>query len=183
MSLAIRSAKSASLGGYGARRSVAAGGIGSFLKKAVGTVARAIIPAPVTTLIGAGQSLLGSSRPAVASAFSGQLPQQAPMGAPLPGVRAAAARILPGGATGVGTGCAAGFHPNKADYFLKDGTFIAKGSVCVRNRRRNPLNPRALDRAGGRVESFGNAIKAMGFSAPSVRKIAQRGRPKRRRRK
>ena len=49
--------------------------------------------------------------------------------------------------------CPAGCHPNKADYFLRSGAFIAKGTKCVRNRRRNPLNPRALDRAAGRLRS------------------------------
>lgn len=49
--------------------------------------------------------------------------------------------------------CPAGCHPNKSDYFLRNGTFVLKGSKCVRNRRRNPLNPRALDRAAGRLRS------------------------------
>jgi hypothetical protein len=49
--------------------------------------------------------------------------------------------------------CGSGYHPNKAEYFLKNGTRIPEGSKCVRNRRRNPLNPRALDRAGSRVLS------------------------------
>ena len=49
--------------------------------------------------------------------------------------------------------CPAGCHPNKSGYFLKGGTFIAPKTKCVRNRRRNPLNPRALDRAAGRLRS------------------------------
>lgn len=49
--------------------------------------------------------------------------------------------------------CASGFHPNKSSYFLRNGTFVPKGSRCVRNRRRNAMNPRALDRAIGRVDS------------------------------
>ncbi len=50
-----------------------------------------------------------------------------------------------------GLKCLSGFHPNKASYFLKDGTFIAKGSQCVRNRRMNPLNPRAASTAIKRI--------------------------------
>ena len=49
--------------------------------------------------------------------------------------------------------CASGYHLNKSDYFLKSGQFIRKGSACVKNRRRNPLNPRAADRAIGRLRS------------------------------
>lgn len=63
--------------------------------------------------------------------------------------RAAAARIL----------CAPGCHPNKASYFLKDGTFVEAGTRCVTNRRRNPLNPRALDRAAGRLRSAQKAVR------------------------
>jgi len=63
---------------------------------------------------------------------------------------------------GNGIGCATGFHPNKSDYFLKNGTFIQKGSRCVKNRRRNPLNPRAMDRAISRIVSGKKASSRMG---------------------
>lgn len=55
-----------------------------------------------------------------------------------------------------------GYHLNKSDYFLKDGTFIAKGSVWVKNRRRNPFNPRAIDRAIGRVSAAKRATARLG---------------------
>jgi len=58
--------------------------------------------------------------------------------------------------------CTSGFHPNKADYFLKDGTFIEEGTRCVRNRRRNPFNPRATDRAIGRIEGAKRAASRLG---------------------
>ncbi len=58
--------------------------------------------------------------------------------------------------------CPPGCHANKSDYFLKGGTFVAEGTRCVTNRRRNPLNPRALDRASGRLRS---AKKAGAFLA------------------
>jgi len=47
----------------------------------------------------------------------------------------------------------AGWHWNKTDYFLRDGTFVPAGSKLVKNRRRNPLNPRALRRAVGRIDA------------------------------
>jgi len=45
--------------------------------------------------------------------------------------------------------CPPGYHPNKSD-----GLKGPKGSYCVRNRRMNPLNPRALRRALRRSEDF-----------------------------
>lgn len=45
-------------------------------------------------------------------------------------------------------GCPSGWHPEKSD----------KG-YCVRNRRMNALNPRALSRASRRVGGFARAVK------------------------
>ncbi len=73
----------------------------------------------------------------------------APRGGGCPPRGTQAARIL----------CPPGCHPNKADYFLKGGSFVAEGTRCVTNRRRNPLNPRALDRAAGRLRSAQRAVK------------------------
>lgn len=54
-------------------------------------------------------------------------------------------------------GCPAGMRPNKSAYFWTSpgGTLIFQppGTKCVRIRRRNPLNPRAFDRAFSRVAS------------------------------
>ncbi len=55
--------------------------------------------------------------------------------------------------------CPPGCHANKAGYHLKNGTFVQEGSRCVTNRRRNPLNPRALDRAAGRLRSAQKAVR------------------------
>jgi len=52
----------------------------------------------------------------------------------------------------VAMGCPSGYHANKTSYFLKDGTYVPRGSRCVRNRRRNPLNFRALNRSISRVK-------------------------------
>lgn len=46
------------------------------------------------------------------------------------------------------TGCPSGYHPEKS----------GKG-YCVRNRRMNSLNPRALSRASRRVGGFARAVK------------------------
>jgi hypothetical protein len=80
---------------------------------------------------------------------------------PRPGLIGAIQRAVPGGATGTmvapgfganGSGCESGFRPNKTSYFLKDGTFVEAGSRCVRRRQRNPLNPKAMSRAIGRID-------------------------------
>ncbi len=61
--------------------------------------------------------------------------------------------------TGGGPGTAvmpvqpAGHHLNKTSYFLIDGTFVPARSRWVKNRRRNPLNPRALRRAISRIDA------------------------------
>lgn len=72
------------------------------------------------------------------------------------------------GAAAGGIGCPAGHRPNKTSYFLKDGTFVPKGSRCVKIRRRNPNNPRALSRAISRIESAKKAQKRI--SRVTIRK-------------
>lgn len=89
-----------------------------------------------------------------------------------PGIGGFAERLLPGGATGfevagmaaqggMGTSCPPGFHPNKSSYWTSQG-FVPAGAKCVRNRRRNPMNPRALSRAISRVESAKKASSRLG---------------------
>lgn len=65
-------------------------------------------------------------------------------------------------APGTKVACPPGYRPNKSSYFLTDGTFVPKDSRCVKIRRRNPLNPRALDRAMGRLTSAKRAAKKLG---------------------
>jgi hypothetical protein len=90
------------------------------------------------------------------------LPSPTAVVLPMPGAGSVAVdpfAVLPGGKPFVsrvstnGAGAPKGFHLNKADYFLRDGTFVPKGSKWVRNRSRNPLNPRALQRAVARVDA------------------------------
>ena len=55
-----------------------------------------------------------------------------------------------------------GYKLNKTGYFLRDGTWIAPESVWIKKRRRNSLNPKAMDRALSRIDSGKNAWKKMG---------------------
>jgi|GEM_PF-5937105 len=55
-----------------------------------------------------------------------------------------------------------GYHLNRTGYFTKRYGFIEKGTICVKNRRRNPLNPRALSRAMARLSSAKKAASCLG---------------------
>jgi hypothetical protein len=57
-------------------------------------------------------------------------------------------------------GCPAGYHPNKTGYYTKQG-YVAAGTQCVRNRKRNPLNPRAASRALSRLTGTKKAMKSI----------------------
>lgn len=174
MSLAIKAARS---GGRAYQPQVGGmrgdpglfGAIGGFLKGAAGS------------LIGGGNPIAGGIRGAV-SGWKGPTqprmpapPQIAapPRGVNLPfrgargaGVPSPVGRISVGEVqAGTKIACPSGFHANKSDYFLRDGTYVPKGSKCVKNRRRNPMNPRALDRAIGRMNSAKRLqSKLSGFS-------------------
>jgi len=129
----------------------------------IGGIARQFFSPPVVTN---GQVSAGGLPPAPSGFFQ---QQQGPPPSPL---KRLGQQLIPGGKTGFevsgfnGNGtilaCATGHHPNKSDYFLKNGTFIQKGSRCVKNRRRNPLNARAADRAISRIESAKRATKRLG---------------------
>lgn len=82
---------------------------------------------------------------------------------PLPGLLAMGQRAIVGGATGMGGGemVPQGYHLNKSGYFrggrpksdFPNVEWVAPRTVAVRNRKRNALNPRAADRAIGRITS------------------------------
>lgn len=62
-----------------------------------------------------------------------------------------------------------GFHLNKSAYYRHrsrvfgvDAELVQPGQVCVRNRRMNPLNPRALSRAMTRIASAKRAASFLG---------------------
>jgi len=141
-------------------RSSLFGTLGSLFKKGLSSVG--------TSILGALTGGAGGARGQGIPFPPGGIVQHVPRGGiqlppdlvvPKPGVGAFFERLIPGGATGLqvqaanGLAPPRGFHVNKSSYFLKDGTFIEKGSVFVKNRRRNPLNPRALRNAIGRVDA------------------------------
>lgn len=96
------------------------------------------LPAP--TLPGAGAIPAPTATAAMPAGTNGRLPVQ-------PGGKFA---VTPAGTV---FPCPAGTRSNKSAYFLKSGAFIAPGTRCVKIRRRNPLNPKALDRAISRLTS------------------------------
>jgi len=109
--------------------------------------------------------LMGGQRAAFMNMPSAQqISQFGPNGAasvlqPSAGPLAALQRFVPGGATGMeGTVQPKGYHANKTSYFLQDGTHVPAGSRWVKNRRRNPFNPRALSHAMGRIVSFKSGV-------------------------
>jgi len=96
---------------------------------------------------------------------------------PVPGFRGLMERIIPGGATGlqvpgeaIGARVPQGYHLNKSGYYRggRPGSasssveWIPEESIFVKNRKRNPMNPRAWDRAFGRLKSAQNLKKKMG---------------------
>lgn len=148
-------------------------GLFSFLGKAVrgvaGVVSKLGIPI-VSGAAGVAAGLLGGGMrgPGITPTFApGGLPplvQQrgTPRGIQRPGILAAGQAFFPGGATGLGEGCGNGTRPNKSGYWLKSGQYVEPGSVCVRRRRMNPLNPRALSKAMRRIESAKRATAVLG---------------------
>lgn len=150
------------------------GSIGSLVGKVAGIAKN--IPGPIGWGASAvskflPQQQMVGQRPMPFDIRAGFQPQQLPQ-QPAPGIRAFAERMIPGGETGMQDappiGSPAGYHVNKTAYFLKDGTFIPEGSRWVKNRRRNPLNPRAASKAIGRLESLKKATAR--FSRITIKK-------------
>ena len=151
------------------------GFLGKAFKGGLGLISRAGIPG-VSALAGVAGGVLGAKTQKAGQresmrilsqplGFAGQpMPAFTRPQRPAPGIRAAGQRFFPGGATGMieGGPPGPGYHLNKSNYFLLDGTFVPAGSRWVKNRRRNPLNPRALDRAIGRLGSAKKATKKLG---------------------
>lgn len=76
--------------------------------------------------------------------------------------------------TGSGTdvvpykGCApSGYHPNKSGYWknqsgmLPGASWVEPGSILVRNRKRNPFNPKAASRAMSRLASLSQGMRVL----------------------
>jgi hypothetical protein len=87
----------------------------------------------------------------------GMIPSNLGPMAPEPGT----AVMRPGGSCGV-----PGYHLNRAGYWsnknklLPGASWTEPGTVCVRNRRMNPLNPRALSRSMRRLAGFTKAVRS-----------------------
>lgn len=162
MSLAIKGARVASQGGVPAGRMVTSGDPGLF-GGLVGAVKGFVTGGPLGAVSGAVSGFRGPQRPAAPTNIA--LPAigaRTGITVNRPGFVGAAQRAVPGGATGtMQIACPSGYHPNKTGYFLKSGQYVAPGTRCVKNRRRNPLNPRALSRAMGRLTSAKKASKAI----------------------
>jgi len=124
-------------------------GLFSFLAMAVPKVikffkkpaVKAITAAAVgSAAVAAGQQLVGPPAPPGVSLPAVGFPGLGEM-LPLAGRGVAGARaLMPIAAGGV---CPVGYHPRKSD-----------GAVCVRNRRMNVANPRALRKSMRRVQGF-----------------------------
>jgi len=66
-----------------------------------------------------------------------------------------------------GGGCPQGFHPNKSDYMTKAG-FVAEGTKCVRNRRRNLSNGRANTRSLRRMAAWDKQERKLGKTLKAI---------------
>lgn len=156
------------------------GTFGSIFSRITG--AASAIPGPIGWAAGAVSKLTRSPTGVQALPTMGTLPRFGPVQlpqlpqVPAPGPRAALERFLPFGETGMQdaptVGAPSGYHVNKTGYHIKnaDGTFtyIPPESRWVKNRRRNPLNPRAASKAIGRIESLKRATSR--FSRITIRK-------------
>lgn len=169
-------------------------GLGSFLGKVAGGIGGFLLGGPAGAAAGAGLAgrLLGGGSPQVPQVATPGFPGPGrgrrppainpPFGGP-PGVGVGIPGLFGRARAGVGEqlqvpqtrngappagmklACPSGFRPNKTSYFLKDGTFVPEGSKCVKIRRRNPMNPKALDRAISRMNSAKRLqSKLRGFS-------------------
>lgn len=174
------------------------GSIWSGIKSVGGAVAGGVTGlltgGPIGAVAGAvqGSGLIKSSNPTVALPggvptltgdkwMVGGVQSSVPVTA-TPGIGAAIQRLLPGGATGLevampvsANGNPSGFHLNKTGYFLKDGTWVPPQSKWVRNRRKNPTNPRALSNAMSRLDGAKRfQHRLAGYSTPKYTSSGQR---------
>ena len=143
MSQAIKQSRAGSQGGVPIGRTVSQGdpGLFGFLKGAVKTGFSLVTGGPIAAARTARGELFGprsQARPVGPSGFAGPPP-------PSRGGFAGPQLVTGGGES------LTGYHMNKSSYFLRDGTFVPKGTRAVKNRRRNPANARATSRAISRI--------------------------------
>lgn len=140
-------------------------------------------PAPVDLRAEQGWGDLIQIIPELVEIFAG--PQEVPQVPPeiIPGpIDDVIQQLIPGGQAGaqqaaLSNSCPKGYQPNKSEYYTKAG-FVGKGTRCVKIRRRNSLNPRALTRSLDRIKGFKNASKKA--SLITVRDSCPTRRPRRR---
>jgi len=115
---------------------------------------------------------VGTAAVAALPAVSRTMGRGMDIGIPMPGgatIRPGA--MLPGGTPFFTPGeCPKGFRKNKSSYFLKNGQHVPRGSKCVRYRRMNVANTRALKRSTRRLTSFENLVKR---ERKALRKLAK----------
>lgn len=168
MSLQIKAAKSSQiqqvrggqqqfLGGFIKGIAKIGGGIIKGIGQATGIIPQAPAPVPMPQA----PRIAPQDRGGFSLPFPGQDRIRVLPGAALPGGDPLFQRERPAPRAGTTLACPSGFHPNKTSYFLKNGTFVPEGSKCVKNRRRNALNPRAASRAISRLESAKKAVSRL----------------------
>ena len=143
MSQAIKQSRAGSQGGVPIGRNVSQGdpGIFGFLRGAVRTGLSLVTGGPVAAAKTARGELFPRRSPVSIvgpSQFAGT-PPPSRGGMPGPALVTGAGELLKG------------YHLNSSSYFLRDGTFVPKGTRAVKNRRRNPANARATSRAISRI--------------------------------
>lgn len=119
---------------------------------------------PLSGVVAAGSSLIGSG--ASPTMYQGPMVSMGGSLPPMPGTSLAAGGKASGTAlakppaTGV---CIGGWHLNKSTYYTRtNGQLVHAGTHCVKNRKLNPGNAKALRRAVRRQEAFvGLARRAM----------------------
>lgn len=196
MSLAIRTARQYAVGDPGLFGFLgkAAGGLlglaGNVLPGPIGGIAKLaggiLSPKPIS-VAKAGISMTPTNRQLTSTysppGFSGVKLGPIQIGTSRPGIGSVQPPQLMGGGSGPsgvmsgalvgsgqGTPCASGYHYNKSRYYSTKYGVVERGSVCVKNRRRNPLNPRALSRAMSRVKSAQKAVRCLQlFAGPAAR--------------
>jgi hypothetical protein len=159
--------------------------VGGVAKVASGAVGGFLSGGPVGAIGGAITSIIkpSTSKPTtVALPFASPQVQRLPTltSSALPGIGTAVSSYGPatssqGGAPG--QFCLKGYHKNKSAYFHKRlNMWVDEGSACVKNRRMNPLNPRAASRAMRRLDGFSKATRSVEKMMVKIaRKNAPRG--------
>lgn len=157
------------------------GVLGGVIKTVTG-VAGSVLPGPLGTVakgisnVLPGKNIFAGAQPANVPfanlpagplTFPGAPPTIAMPGAGLAiPVPASAGGTVPMTASGP-KGCQVGYHPNKSGYWsnknklLPGASWTPAGSACVKRRRMNPLNPRAISRAIRRLESAKRATSRL----------------------